>query len=194
MTPPEPIALIADDIASPALHAWLTSGGYRPVTPADATDRTTLHQCTTLVSHYPTTRETFFSVLTALRRLAEPEPWVPSPLAWVQLGPMPLESADLFAEIAAADQVRYIHAPYIRPAPYSQPPPELLRPDSPDRPLAVAFCWADDPRADLIRALTSPLRRWAGPLEDRTPPSPDEQGAFTNLMTTTEDPHIKEGS
>ncbi|QPP09194.1 hypothetical protein G4Z16_25390 [Streptomyces bathyalis] len=175
MNTPERIAVLASDQARPSLHTWLTESGYEPHSWTTGTPP--VHRLTTLISYLPTLDSTTAAVLPAL-------PLLSPPATWVQLGPLPLAHAAGLAERTAAAGARYIHVPYV------QQPGTL----TPDPPLCVAFTWADDPLADLICALTSPLRLWAGPLKDRTAPGPDDVDALTDLMTTTDDSHPREDS
>lgn len=169
------IAVLASDQAGPSLHTWLTEGGYEPYFWTSGARAE--HRLTTLVSHLPTLDATTAAVLPAL-------PLLSRPATWVQLGPLPLAHASGLADRTAAAGARYIHAPYV------QHPGALTR----DRPLCVAFAWADDPLADLICALTSPLRLWAGPLNDPMARGPDGVDARANFMTTTDDSRPREDS
>lgn len=175
MTTSECIAVLASDQTGPSLHTWLTDAGYEPHSWVTGTRPE--HRLATLVSYFPSYDATTAAVLPAL-------PLLSPPATWVQLGPMTLAHADGLAERTADAGARYIHAPYV------QHPGALTG----HRPLGVAFTWADDPVAELIRALTSPLRRWAGPLEERAATGPDDVDALTDLMTITDDSRSREDS
>jgi hypothetical protein len=160
------VAVLAEDLAAPNLLKWLRDGGYdshlwdgvRPV-----------HEYSHLVTYYGTHTETAEAVLPALPLLAPGA-------VWIQMGRTPMRVADELAAQAAQRGVRYVHAPYvhIRPSPDVEPP-------------CVAFCWSDDVAAPLIQALATGHIRWAGPLERRIMPSPNDLAYLALLMDTDDE-------